>query len=67
MRFERAHSNRGLGLGPIAEMVMISARSSEVCDRAVPGHSAGDLLLATRDSAITTLVERQTRHSQLVA
>jgi IS30 family transposase len=66
-RYARAHSNRGQGPGRIAEMVMISERPPKVCDRAVPGHWEGDLLMGTRDSAIATLVERQTRYCQLVA
>src|SRR5512142_908964 len=66
-RFARTHSNRGQGPGCIAGMVMISERAPEVADRAVPGRWEGDLLMGTRDSAIATLVERQTRYCQLVA
>src|SRR5437764_10597643 len=66
-RFARAHSNRGQGPGCIAGMVMMCERPLEVSDRAVPGHWEGDLLMGTRDTAIATLVERQTRYCQLVA
>jgi IS30 family transposase len=66
-RYARTHSNRGQGLGKFPDMVMIAARPPEVEDRAVPGHWEGDLLMGTRDTAIATLVERQTRYCQLVA
>jgi IS30 family transposase len=66
-RYARTHSNRGQGLGKFPDMVMIAERPPEVEDRAVPGHWEGDLLMGTRDSAIATLVERQTRYCQLVA
>lgn len=61
IRRSRHASYYGEGRGQIIDAISIRQRPAEVDDRAVPGHSEGDLVEGSRGTYIATLVERQSR------
>ena len=67
-RIRRSRHARDTGhrSGQIVDAIAIRERPAEIEDRAIPGHWEGDLIGGTKNSHITTLVERHSRFTMLV-
>jgi IS30 family transposase len=63
--FRHAKSHKVGSRGQILDAISIRARPAEIEDRAIPGHWEGDLIVGANNSAIATVVERQSRFTVL--
>jgi IS30 family transposase len=66
MRWAQCASTAGQPRGKIVDGLSIRDRPADVDDRAIPGHWEGDLITASQNTHIATLVERQLRFTMLV-
>lgn len=63
--FRHAKSHKAGTRGQILDAISIRDRPAEIEDRAIPGHWEGDLIVGANNSAIATVVERQSRFTVL--
>jgi IS30 family transposase len=63
--FRHAKNHKIGSRGQILEAISIRDRPAEIEDRAIPGHWEGDLIVGANNSAIATVVERQSRFTVL--
>jgi IS30 family transposase len=66
MRRSRHASVSGQSRGHIVDAISIRERPAEVEDRAIPGHSEGDLRSGAKNSYIATLVEPHSHFAILI-
>lgn len=63
--FRHARSHHAAIAGGIPDAISIRSRPAQIEDRALPGHWEGDLIVGRSNSAIATVVERNTRFTVL--